>query len=359
MDIQSKIEYLSGLDLFHSFSNEDIKRFAEETDEVTYPAGKQIFQEGDAGSDMYILLAGSIRIFKGNRFITVIEPVDYVGEMSILEKRPRSATATALTPVHLLRITSSQFEKFLANQPLSLVSMMKTLSTRIRKDTELISEEFNRANILIHDMRNRLSAFLLLDYIKGEHFSKKTIQYFKIMRHSYSDLAGMMDEALANAKRLKYIPTHEKISVNLLVDDLLHSEFILHEALQGKSILTDIPPDLPELCLPPNDLRRVLTNLVINAGQASKPGSEIYLKAEHRNGEIKISVTDTGCGIPEKFRLKIFEPHFTTRKEGNGFGLASCKEIVEKDHHGRLEFQTSPQGTTFIFSLPLPHNTGH
>jgi signal transduction histidine kinase len=276
--------------------------------------------------------------------------------MSILENKPRSATATALTPVHLLKISTSQFAEYLASQPHSLVSMMKTLSKRIRKDTELISAEFQKANILIHDMKNRLTAFLLLNLFKDAALSAKSKRYLELMRHSYADLAGMMDEALANAKRQTFVRLGEETSIKDLIDELLHTEFILHEALQGKNIRAEIPPDLPKLPVPQNDLRRVLTNLVINAGQASQVGSEIYIQATHQDKEVTLSVTDKGCGIPAELYLKIFEPNFTTKSDGNGLGLASCRDIIENRHKGRLSFESSDSGTTFSFSLPLPGN---
>lgn len=354
MDIKRKTQHLANIDLFQSFSESELKQFAEDVKEVTFAAGEQIFREYDPGTDMYILLEGSIKICKNNRFITLIEPVDYVGEMSILENKPRSATAIALTPVSLLLITTAQFKKYLTNQPSSLVSMMKTLSRRIRKDTELISEEFQKANILIHDMRNRLSAFILLNLIKDDTPADQIKNYLKIMQNSCADLSTMMDEALANAKRLKFIQAPETMSLNELVDDLLQAEFTLHEALKEKNIRTDIPSDLPCFSFPKNDIRRVLTNLVINAGQASKPGAEILIQAQYNNGEITVSVADEGGGIPANLHGKIFAPHFTTKKEGSGLGLASCKDIIEIKHKGRLNFQSSKKGTTFTFSIAVP-----
>lgn len=357
MDFKSRAEHLAGIDLFRAFSEEELLSFAEDTNEVTFKAGEQIFGENDQGSDIYVVLEGSVKISKGSRFITEIQPIDYLGEMAILENKPRSATATAITPAHLLQITGSQFQRFLTKHPSSLVPIMKTLSGRVRKDTELISAEFEKANILIHDMRNRLSAFLLLNLIDKKPLSDKEQKYINIMKHSYADLSTLMEEALANAKRLKYTHANGNSSIAVIVDELHQTEISLHEALKDKKVVIDVPSDLPELRVPPGDIRRVLTNLVINAGQASDPGSEIHISARRKDVEIEVSVADFGHGIPVNLQSKIFQPHFTTKGDGNGFGLASCKDIIENKHNGRISFHSTEKGTTFTFRLPANDNS--
>jgi signal transduction histidine kinase len=62
-------------------------------------------------------------------------------------------------------------------------------------------------------------------------------------------------------------------------------------------------------------------------------------------------VADTGSGIPEDLRDKVFDPYFTTRSTGTGMGLALCEKIV-RQHDGTIGFQSGSQGTTFTVSLP-------
>jgi len=73
-----------------------------------------------------------------------------------------------------------------------------------------------------------------------------------------------------------------------------------------------------------------------------------------KNGQAEVQIEDQGCGIPEDLAEKIFEPHYTTKENGNGLGLSSCRQIIEERHGGTLTFRSSPGlGTTFIFTLPL------
>ena len=67
---------------------------------------------------------------------------------------------------------------------------------------------------------------------------------------------------------------------------------------------------------------------------------------------IGLTVTDTGGGIPENMRERVFDPFCTTKESGTGLGLAVCQRIAE-DHHGDIRFTTSGAGTTFILEIPL------
>jgi two-component system NtrC family sensor kinase len=108
-------------------------------------------------------------------------------------------------------------------------------------------------------------------------------------------------------------------------------------------------------------LEQVLLNLLINARQAmlGKGGGLLVRATADGTGELRLQVTDTGPGIPEKLPPKIFQPFFTTKStarrgetRGTGLGLAICKQIVEH-HKGRIEVESEVgKGTTFSIFLP-------
>ena len=96
----------------------------------------------------------------------------------------------------------------------------------------------------------------------------------------------------------------------------------------------------------------VLVNLVSNAIQAMNGKGIISIHCDDDENQIKISVSDSGSGIPSDKLEKIFDPLFTTRLIGTGLGLTSCKLIVEQ-HGGTINVETeSGNGTSFIISLP-------
>ena len=203
ISIEDRIKYLRGTDLFEIFSENDLRTFAERISEIRLVAGETLFADGEEGDELYILIQGSMTVFKGNRIITHIKPLDYVGEMSIIDAKPRSATVTADDTCLLMMISAEMFQEYFAGQPRPLVAMMQTLSQKIRRDTEDIADEYERMNILIHDMKNTLVTFLFLELVeKGLSDSDKT-KYLSHMRSARENLSVMMEEALSNGKRLR------------------------------------------------------------------------------------------------------------------------------------------------------------
>lgn len=101
------------------------------------------------------------------------------------------------------------------------------------------------------------------------------------------------------------------------------------------------------------DLRRVYTNLIINAMEAMSEGGHIMLTCQEREGEVVTTVSDNGSGIPLEVREKIFFPYFTTKQKGTGLGLSGAQKIV-LSQGGNITFRTETgKGTTFIVTMPL------
>jgi signal transduction histidine kinase len=354
MNVQERINGLKKTDLFEQFTEDELLGFAENVTEEHLAPGEVLFYEGAPAYDMYIILEGSLRVFKESRSITTIKAVDYIGEMAIIETKPRSATVEAIEPSLLLRITQEQFQKYFSRQPVSLVSMMRTLSQRIRRDTELIAEEFEKANMMIHDMKNLLTIFLFLEPMKKMLSDERMQGYIKYMQTGREDLMAMMKEALANAKSLYRPMPLVKDSLTDLVHEMAKSEFQAHPELSDREIIIKVDDHLPEFPFCRLEMKRVFTNLVLNAVQASEPGTPITIELSKTGDDALVQVTDQGSGIPEQYQDKIFNAHFTTKENGNGLGLSSCQRIVERRHKGKLSFVSKPgEGTMFRFTMPL------
>lgn len=98
-------------------------------------------------------------------------------------------------------------------------------------------------------------------------------------------------------------------------------------------------------------IEQVLTNLLLNAIEASPPNTKVDVDCALRGESVEIRVSDQGSGIPDAAKEHIFDAFFTTRAEGTGLGLSVSREIVTR-HGGSLEFTSSPGATTFIVRLP-------
>lgn len=127
---------------------------------------------------------------------------------------------------------------------------------------------------------------------------------------------------------------------------------------------TDFDPSLPLVSCYPGELNQVFLNMIINAAHAISEvvgdghnGKGTIRVSTRANGDtVEVSISDTGCGIPEKNRSRIFDPFFTTKEvgRGTGQGLAISHSVVVEKHGGSISFDTEEgKGTTFVIRLPI------
>ena len=119
------------------------------------------------------------------------------------------------------------------------------------------------------------------------------------------------------------------------------------------SIVEELQP-LPKVSLDPEQIRKVFTNLMINANEALGNGGQIRVATRSRDGWVELAVSDDGCGMsPETMEECLFKPFKTTKKQGMGIGLFHSKMIVEA-HKGRIEVESEVGvGSTFRVLLPI------
>jgi signal transduction histidine kinase len=125
----------------------------------------------------------------------------------------------------------------------------------------------------------------------------------------------------------------------------------------GVSIRTDLAADLLSITADRVQLQQVLMNLMLNAIEAMKEtGGVLTVKSQRdENGHVRISVSDTGVGLPAEKADQIFNAFFTTKPQGSGMGLAISRSIVES-HGGRLwATPNDGRGASFHFTLPKYH----
>lgn len=154
--------------------------------------------------------------------------------------------------------------------------------------------------------------------------------------------------------------------------ELVHPNRIVADALDlleaevkwtGTTVRVDLAPDLPEVWGDPTQLQQVLINLIQNASQAlaraqlSVPTLVVSTRRCDQD-HIEFAVTDNGPGIEEDQLHRVFDPHFSTRANGMGVGLAICRTIADA-HHGRLTVESEPGiRTIFRFQIPI-HRLDH
>lgn len=137
--------------------------------------------------------------------------------------------------------------------------------------------------------------------------------------------------------------------------NLLHGPHKSLKNLKYKAVVIKEYGDIPEIPCIPTQLNQVFMNLLINAVQAISDHGKITISTRREDDLIKITIADTGVGIPAEILNKIFDPFFTTKPigKGTGLGLSISYSIINK-HGGRLEVESLVgSGTTFSVFLPV------
>ena len=124
------------------------------------------------------------------------------------------------------------------------------------------------------------------------------------------------------------------------------------------SIRTDLAADLPEITADRVQVQQVLMNLMLNGIEAmNETGGVLAIKSEPQDGQVHISVSDTGVGLPADKANKIFDAFYTTKPQGSGMGLAISRSIIES-HGGRIwATPNDGRGASFHFRLPTAAET--
>ena len=168
-----------------------------------------------------------------------------------------------------------------------------------------------------------------------------------------SDLGAAMTSRLMTFSRGEE-PDAQQLDVNEIVTD---AENMLRR-LVGAAVhlVTDLHASLPRVSADPNQLRRLLVNLAVNARDAMPAGGVLTIETRHKTGEavVEITIRDTGTGMDEEVRSRLFEPFFTTKPvgKGTGLGLAAVQGIVTQSG-GWIQVDSElGRGTTFSIGLP-------
>ncbi|MDZ4800252.1 MAG: ATP-binding protein [Bryobacteraceae bacterium] len=161
-------------------------------------------------------------------------------------------------------------------------------------------------------------------------------------------IRGLKTFARVNESDLQRVNIHE-----ILLNTIKLTNCVFRRRI---TVVTEFDENLPDVECYPGLLNQVFLNLVVNASQAIEAEGTITIRTRSDGERAHVSVSDTGSGIPEAVRPRIFAAGFTTKPigEGTGLGLTITREIVEDTHGGKITFETETGvGTTFHLWIPL------
>jgi CRP-like cAMP-binding protein len=126
------VEQLKTVPLFSGCSTRELASLGRFLHEVDFPAGRQIVQEGRTGTGLHVIIEGETKVVVGDRTRRRLGPGAFFGEISLLDRGPRTATVVAETPVRTLTLSAWNFRAALKEHPSMAVKMLEELASRVR-----------------------------------------------------------------------------------------------------------------------------------------------------------------------------------------------------------------------------------
>ena len=208
------------------------------------------------------------------------------------------------------------------------------------------------AKQVAHEIKNPLTPMRLTVQNFQRRFSNNDPENAKKIEEFSHTLLEQIDTMSDVANAFSDFATLPK--PKLVISDLVKITRRSLEIFEGDIIAFKTSDDEIRLSLDRTQWIRVTTNIIQNALQAAKQGENPKIQVSIKKGDknVKVFFADNGVGIPKSIQSKVFEPKFTTKTKGMGLGLGIVKNIIDS-HKGKIEYNTSERGTTFIVTLKL------
>lgn len=283
-------------------------------------------------------------------------------ENRILEERVNDRTAELKRTIDELENTQSQLIQ--SEKMASLGELTAGIAHEIQNPMNFINNFAEVSNELIDEMCEELDKG---DIEEAKLISKDIVQNLEKISHhgkrASSIVKGMLEHSRNSSGKM------ELTDINVLADEYLR---LAYHGLRAKDksfnadFKTDLDPSISKIEIMPQDIGRVILNLINNAfyavtsipteerGENYKPLVTVITK--NLGDQVLIAIKDNGPGIPKEIKDKIFQPFFTTKPtgKGTGLGLSLAYDIITTGHGGAIELNTEPgEGTEFSIYIPV------
>ena len=296
----------------------------------------------------------------------LLPPAEYQRLAEVVAEARRSRRGTVEKPLHLILPDQTLYLllkptvlKDESGQDLGVVMVFEDLTELERAQRLATWREVARR--IAHEVKNPLTPIKLaaqrLQRRYGGHLGQDG-QVFQectqIIVNQVDELKNLVNE-FSRFARLPHL-TLAPQDLNALVQETL----LLYQEVQPRITLEFHPdPALPPILLDREQVKRLLLNLLDNA-LASISGSgtiAVSVRGDGAQDRVELSVSDTGEGVSDRDKVRIFEPYFSTKGGGTGLGLAIVNSIVA-EHQGRIRVEDNvPRGARFIIEIPMHRTT--
>lgn len=240
--------------------------------------------------------------------------------------------------------------------------------TRLKTITEQLINHEKMASVgqmaagVAHEINTPLGIILGYTQLMMDDFEEgsETQSSLKVVERQTRACRKIVADLLKFSRQAE--STKTSVNLNAIIEEVLavtEHTLNIHRIIVKRFLF----PELPAIVGDAEKLQQIFINLINNAQFAMPDGGELTLLTDKTDSEVTVSVTDTGSGIPEKYKSRVFDPFFTTKEVGKGTGLGlSVTYGLVQEHGGTISVESpsrqtkksdSQQGTSFHIRLPL------
>ena len=311
---------------------------------------------GEEGGATAILIGAQLRDVFSPEVLEDLEP--------LLRRADRMGTTTTQMEMvvqrAMLNVAATVATLRHEGQRLGYVLVFEDLSDLLKAQKQAAWREVARR--VAHEIKNPLTPIALSAERIRRHLERGNppdAASLEIVDNCAETIAGAVETVrtlVDEFSTLARFPTAQPqpSSINPIVENALS---LFNGRLDGIHVRTSLAGDLPRVMADAEAIKRALANLVDNAAEAMQGSMlreiEISTSLVASRDAVEISVSDTGHGVSQELKERLFLPYFSTKKRGTGLGLAIVSRIVE-DHHGSIRVEENrPVGTRFVVELPV------
>ncbi len=245
-----------------------------------------------------------------------------------------------------------------------IISILENITERKRFSDEVLRSKTlstlgSFAAELAHEIKNPLNAMnlqmLVLEreiqkiYKISDKSKEGLLEIAFIVRKELNRLSEFVGECLHFSRTGEL--NKSRIDVREILKEVV-SLIIPQAQLHGIQVELDTACELPKISVDKDKIKQAILNIFINGIEAMPDGGKLYVRTERNEYEIFISCQDTGIGIPDEIKDKIFNLFYTTKDGGTGIGLSFAQNIIHA-HGGTIRLEPSSQGTKFVVAIPV------
>lgn len=302
----------------------------------------------------YSELARTLLEALGYKVIVAVPLVARAQTVGVLHVAYADAYAVRADEVELMQAAGAHLASAVEAHRL-LANLRKSYADLARTQEQLVERERfaaigELAAVVAHEVRNPLGVIFnsigTIRRMLGDDERAWTLIH--ILEEEATRLNHIVGDLLDFAR--PRLPAVRKERIEIVLDEAVTAALA---GVSGVEVLREVALDLPAIPMDARLMRQALLNVAQNAVQAMPEGGTLRVSAATSDGHVRVSIADTGPGIPPDVRRRIFEPFYTTRPRGTGLGLAVVKRIVDGHGGGIVVASEVGVGTTFSLDLPL------